>query len=253
MAQQANLGTVSAFALMLAGSAVAEGKTVGTTALCDRTADIEMSVAGGLELLEDASCFGNPEFRPNLWCSASLSFSGAGETRDIPIGGRLRHATGPFVHMIGADTVFSDADGATAKEDVFAVDAADYSFSDKVCGFVLSRIKTDGLADITADPVSTAGKDCHLGFAPGCRVDNVPELTGHVLAGPVVNSQENGVGASTTEAGHLAMPRYLYRIGAHMFVANDTGILTSDRNTRTANDGASTSRRPRLSRDCSVT
>lgn len=239
MAKFAYLGTVSALALALAAPAFAQGELVGTKVLNDRIDDIEEVVTEDFQRSEDASRFGNPDFRPGLSGGASVSYSGKtgnNETQDLSVGVRLRHAQGRLVQAIGLALDFSDADGTSTKEDVFGVYDANYYFAEKVYGFVLGRVNTDGLANIAADPVNTYETDAFVGVGPGYRVVNTPVVTWRVQAGLGVSYLENGLGQSETETGYLAASRLFYKINDNLFVTNDTDILTSDTATRVNND-----------------
>jgi len=171
---------VSALALLLAGtSAFAQTTLTGARALDDRIDDIEIGVARDMERAEDANRFGSAEYREGLSGSASLSYSGKTgneESQELTAGARLRFAQGPLVQTIGLAIDFTEADNQGTKEDVFAVYDANYYFTDSFYGFALGRVSTDGLAD-TAD---TTRQDVFLGFGPGYRIVNTPDMTWRV-------------------------------------------------------------------------
>ena len=228
---------VSTLALTLAGGGAAFAQTTltGTQTLNDRIDDVDQAVADDLARSEDAARFGNPEFRPGLSGSASLGYSGKtgnNDSQELSVGARLRYASGAFVQTIGVALDYAEASGVSTKEDVFAVYDANYYFNDKFYGFVLGRVETDGLAS-TAGDVQT---DAFVGFGPGWRVINNPDLTWRVQAGIGVSYLENGIGDSTTESAAIASSRLFYGISPSVFLTNDTDILKSDSALRINND-----------------
>ncbi len=184
---------------------------------------------------QDASRFGNPEFKMGLSGSASLSYSGRtgnSDTQDLAVGVRLRYAQGQWVHSLGAAVDFQEADNVKTTEDIFAVYDANYYFNDNFYGFVLGRVETDGLAT-TADDIDT---DAFLGFGPGYRIYNTPEMTWRVQAGIGQSYLKDGLGDTTTEVGYIASSRFFYQFNENVFASNDTDILKSDSALRINND-----------------
>lgn len=231
---------VAALGLGLAAtSAYAEGELVGTKALSDRLDDIETAVEDDFERSQDAARFSNPEFKQGLSGSASLSYvgkTGNSDEQDFALGLRLRHAEGAFVQTLGMAIDFSETEGSATKKDVFGIYDANYYFNDKVYGFALARFKKDGLAVDAAIPGEAFAKDAYLGFGPGYRVINTPDMTWRVQAGIGVSYLEDGLGNSTTETGYLAASRFFYKINDNVFVSNDTDLLKSDTALRIDND-----------------
>jgi putative salt-induced outer membrane protein len=231
---------VAALGLGLAAtSAYAEGELVGTKALSDRLDDLETAVEDDFERSQDAARFSNPEFKQGLSGSASLSYvgkTGNSDEQDFALGLRLRHAEGAFVQTLGMAIDFSETEGAATKKDVFGIYDANYYFNDKVYGFALARFKKDGLAVDAAIPGEAFAKDAYLGFGPGYRVINTPDMTWRVQAGIGVSYLEDGLGNSTTETGYLAASRFFYKINDNVFVSNDTDLLKSDTALRIDND-----------------
>ena len=226
---------VSALALMIAAPAMAQTDLTGTRDLNDRIDDIDEAVAEDMARAEDAARFSNPEFRQGFSGSASLGYSGKtgnNESQDLALGFRLRNASGPFVQTIGAALDFADDDGVKTKEDVFAVYDANYYFNDSFYAFVLGRVETDGLA-ATAGDVKT---DAFLGFGPGYRVVNTPDMTWRVQAGIGVSYLKDGLDNSETETGYIASSRFFYKFNENVFATNDTDILYSDTALRINND-----------------
>ncbi|AWD21117.1 DUF481 domain-containing protein [Pseudogemmobacter blasticus] len=241
------LATASILAVSLAVPAFAQSDLVGISNLDDRIDDIERDVADDMARAEDAARFGSPESRQGLSGSASLGYSGKtgnNESQDLLLGLRIRHGAGPLVQTIGAALDYSETDGSATKKDVFAIYDVNYYFTDHVYGFVLGRIQSDGMADeLTAtelaDGVTLADKVKHdgfLGFGPGYRIVNTPDMAWRVQAGIGVSYLEYGDGRSETEGAGIVSSRFFYKINDNVFLTNDTDILNSDSALRANND-----------------
>ena len=192
------IAAVSAIALDLAAPAgFAQSTLAGTEALNDRLDDIERDIDEDMRRADDQSRFGSPEFRPGLSGSASLGYSGQtgnNESQEFSLGTRLRFASGQLVQTIGVAINFADNAGVATKEDVFGVYDANYYLTDQFYVFALGRVESDGLAD-TADEIQT---DAFLGFGPGYRIINTPDMAWRVQAGIGVSYLEDGLGDSET-------------------------------------------------------
>lgn len=221
--------------LLGATASLAQGTLTGTTALNDRIDDLNDDARDDLARSEDASRFGNPEYRPGLSGSASLGYagqSGNNESQEFSAGARLRFAQGRLVQTIGVALNFADDDGVSTKEDTFGVYDANYYFTDQFYGFVLGRVEADGLADL-ADEVRT---DAFLGFGPGYRIVNTPDMTWRVQAGIGVSYIKDGAGGEETETGYIVSSRFFYSFNENVFATNDTDVLKSDSALRVNND-----------------
>lgn len=235
---------IAAAQVAFAPAAVAQVAITGIESLDDRLDDINDDIADDMDRANDAARFGNPEFRPGLSGSASLGYSGKtgnNESQDITAGVRLRYAQGQFVQTLGAALDFAESNNTATKEDVFAVYDANYYFDDRFYGFILGRLKTDGLAtewDGTGiDPRGdTTRRDAFLGFGPGYRVVNTPDMTWRLQAGVGVSYLQDGLKNSETEVGYLVASRFFYKINDNFFVTNDTDVLKSDSALRANND-----------------
>lgn len=219
-------GTIAAMAVALATSGAFAQELLGTTALNDTIDDIDRDVAKDMARSSDASRFGNPEFRPGLSGSASLSYSGKtgnSESQDLTVGTRLRYASGPMVQTLGIAIDFQEASNVSTKEDIFAVYDANYYINDKFYVFALARIETDGLATAATD----LKKDAFLGFGPGYRVVNNEDMTWRVQAGVGKSYMKYGNDTSASEAAGIISSRFFYSINENLFVTNDTDILKS--------------------------
>ncbi|WP_372839849.1 YdiY family protein [Phaeovulum sp.] len=228
--------TISALAFAFgATSALAQTALLGIEAIDDRITEIEDAAAEDLARSEDASRFGNPEFRPGLSGSAALTYSGtvgATDSQDLSIGARLRYAEGLWVQTIGVVLDYSETDGVRTKEDVFAVYDANRYFNDQFYGFVLGRVKSDGLATTAGDTRT----DAFIGVGPGYRIVNTPDVTWRVQAGIGVSYLKDGLGDSVTETGYIVSSRAFYKFNENLFLTNDTDILSSDTALRIDND-----------------
>jgi putative salt-induced outer membrane protein len=235
------MATVSAIGLMMiAPAAIAQTEITGIDSLDDRLDDIEEIAQDDLERAEDRNRFGNPEFRPGLSGSASLSYSGKSGTSDaqeFSAGARLRFAQGNFVQTIGAAVDFAEGDdGLKTKEDIFAVYDANLYFNDSFYGFVLGRIEKDGLAEDALVPEDEIRRDAFVGIGPGYRIVNTEQMTWRVQAGIGISYLEDGAGNSDTETGYIASSRFFYAFNENVFMTNDTDVLKSDSALRVNND-----------------
>lgn len=216
-------------------AAMAQVEITGIETLNDRLEDIEDDVSDDMARAEDAARFGYPEFQPGLSGSASLGYSGKtgnNESQDVTLGVRLRYAQGQFVQTLGAALDFSEDANQSTQEDVFAVYDANYYFNESFYIFGLGRLESDGLADAANE----IRRDAFLGFGPGYRVVNTPDVSWRVQAGIGISYLQDGLRDSETETGYLAASRFYYRINDNFFVTNDTDVLKSDSALRINND-----------------
>lgn len=226
----------TAAALSLAASAgLAQTGLAGIDTVDDRIDDLERDARRNIDRAEDPFRFGSPEYREGLSGSASLGFtgrSGLADSGEFSLGARLRAAQGPFVQTIGVVADYSETDSVKTRQDIFAIYDANYFLNDQFYGFILGRLNMDGLAD-AADEVKIDG---FLGFGPGFRVVNTPDLSWRIQAGIGVSYLEDGVNNSETETGYIASSRFYWRLSDMMFATNDTDVLHSDSATRINND-----------------
>ncbi len=228
-------GIAAVGGLLAATPMLAQSEITGVTGLNDRLDDIEETVQDDFERSEDASRFGNPEYRPGLSGSASVTYTGKtgnNESQEFSAGARLRFAQGPVVQTFGAALDFADDNGVKTKEDVFGVYDLNYYFNDQFYAFALGRIESDGLASLATD-VAT---DAFIGVGPGYRIVNTPQMTWRVQAGIGVSYLKDGVGNSDTETGYIASSRFFYQFNENIFATNDTDVLKSDSALRVNND-----------------
>ena len=249
MTHHIRLAGMTALGLVLAGDlALAQtGTLTGTRQIDDRIEDIERDVQDELERADDAARFGAPEYRPGFSGSASIGYNGSdgnSEEQNLTIGARLRHAQGPFVQNFGIVLDYSENDGDSEQEDLFAVYEGNYYFDEKFYMFGLARAELNGLADdpdavgeIADVPLSERVKtDAFIGFGPGYRVVNRPDLTWRVQAGIGVSYLEWGDDRDETEAGYIASSRLFWRYNPTIFLTLDTDVLESDSALRVNND-----------------
>jgi putative salt-induced outer membrane protein len=231
-----NVAGSAVIALLLGATAsLAQGVLSGTDALDDRIDDIEENVQDDFDNSEDASRFGNPEFRPGLSGSASLGYTGStgnNDSQEFSAGARLRFAQGQLVQTIGVALEFAEDNGIKTEEDIFGVYDANYYFDDNFYGFVLGRVESDGLATLATD-VKT---DAFVGVGPGYRIINTPNMTWRLQAGIGLSYLENGLDVSDNETGYIASSRFFYKFNDNVFATNDTDVLKSDSALRSNND-----------------
>uniref|UniRef100_A4WPL6 DUF481 domain-containing protein n=1 Tax=Cereibacter sphaeroides (strain ATCC 17025 / ATH 2.4.3) TaxID=349102 RepID=A4WPL6_CERS5 len=249
MKENIRLTGLTALALLIGSTAVHAqvGTITGTRQLEERLEDIEEDIQEDLEEAEDPYRFGTPEFRPGFSGSASIGYSGSDGNTDeqnLTIGARLRHAQGPFVQNFGLVLDYAETDGNSDQEDIFMVYEGNYYFNEQLYGFVLGRTEFNGLADeldVTGDladvPLAERVKtDGFIGFGPGYRVVNRPDMTWRVQAGIGVSYLEFGDGRDETETGYIASSRFYWRFNENVFLTNDTDVLESDEALRVNND-----------------
>ncbi len=225
----------SIMAMVLAAPVMAQTTITGVRDVNDRIDDINEIVEEDMQRAEDAARFGNPEGRQGLSGSASIGYSGKtgnNESQEFSGGVRLSYAQGNFVQTLGAAVDFAEDSVGKTKEDIFAVYDANYYFDRSFYGFVLARLESDGLASTAGD----VRRDGFIGFGPGYRVVNTPDMTWRVQAGIGVSYLEDGLRNSVTETGYLAASRFYYKINDNVFVTNDTDVLSSDSALRANND-----------------
>ncbi len=232
MKNEFKTGAIAAFALALATTGAFAQDLTGTKDLNDRLDDIDTEVAEDMARSNDSARFGNPEFRPGLSGSASLSYSGQSgntESQDLTIGTRLRYASGQLVQTLGVPVDFSETNNAATTEDIFMVYDANYYINDRFYVFALARVQTDGLSGQIVDGALNTNykKDAFLGFGPGYRVVNTDQMTWRVQAGVGKSYTKDYLDNSTSEAAGIVSSRFFYGINENMFVTNDTDILKS--------------------------
>ncbi|WP_299506481.1 DUF481 domain-containing protein, partial [Cypionkella sp.] len=152
------IAAVSAFALAVGSlPAVAQTTLLGSNAVNDEVDDLAIRANRDISRGNDDMRFGNQDMREGMSGSASLGYSGKtgnNESQEFSAGARLRFGMDRFVQTLSFVIDYADDDGDSTKEDVLAVYDANYYFTDKVYGFVLGRVQSDGLADESFDPSS---------------------------------------------------------------------------------------------------
>jgi len=228
-------GATAVMMSIAAAGAIAQTDLTGTTALNDRIDDIQTANQDEIARGQDASRFGNPEYRPGLSGSASLGYSGQtgnSDSQDLSLGARFRFASGPYVQNIGMAIEFAETSGTVTQRDVFAVYDGNYYFNDSFYGFVLGRLESDGMAK-TADQIK---QDAFLGIGPGYRVVNTDQMTWRVQAGLGMSYLEDGTGDKSREPGAIVSSRFYYAFNDKIFLTDDTDILRTDSSLRVNND-----------------
>ena len=230
------LGAASMLALLVgAGAVMAQTTLTGIRDLNDRIDDLEDDIQEDIDRAEDNYRFGNPEQRQGLSGSASLGYSGTSgqnDSQDLSVGARLRYEQGQVVQTIGVVLEYSEVEGDSTQEDVFAVYDLNYYLNDRFYLFALGRVQSDGLAD-TAAEIKTDG---FIGFGPGYRIVNTDQVSWRVQAGVGVSYLEDGLDDSDTDVGYILSSRLFYRVSDSFFVTNDTDVLYSDDALRVNND-----------------
>lgn len=217
------------------GAGLAQTALTGIDSVDDRIDDLERAAQIDLERGNDPFRYGSPEYRNGLSGSASLGYTGkTGDTdsSDFSLGARLRFADGPLIQTIGVVMDFAEDNSIKTTEDVFGIYDLNYYFDQSFYGFVLGRVQSDGMA-VTADQTRT---DAFMGFGPGYRVINTPDVSWRLQAGIGLSYLEDGLENSVSETGYIASSRLFWRINDQLFATNDTDILKSDSALRINND-----------------
>ncbi|MBC7736755.1 MAG: DUF481 domain-containing protein [Candidatus Saccharibacteria bacterium] len=205
----------------------AQSDITGATAINDEVDRIAYDVNLQMSRSQDAARFGAPEFQPGFSGSASLAYGGStgnDETQDLTIGLRVRNASGAFVQTMSAVLDYETQGDKDTKRDLFAVYDGSYYFNNSLYGFVLGRVNSDG----TATKKTETQTDAFLGFGPGYRIVNTPQMTLRVQAGVGLSYLENGKSESDSEIGYIVSSRFFYELSPNAFVTNDTDVLSSD-------------------------
>ena len=237
------IAAVSAFALAVGSlPAVAQTTLLGSSAVDDQVDDLTIKANRDMARGNDELRFGNQELRQGISGSASLGYSGKtgnNESQELSAGARLRFGQDRFVQTLGFVIDYAEADGVKSKEDVSAVYDANYYFNDKMYGFILGRINSDGLASVataTNDPATSVSKDAFLGFGPGYRIVNTDSIAWRMQAGVGISYLEYGDDNSTTESAGIVSSRFFYKISESVFASMDTDIVKSETALRIGND-----------------
>ncbi|MDH3264438.1 MAG: DUF481 domain-containing protein [Paracoccaceae bacterium] len=231
MKNAAKFGTVSALAILLAAPAFAQGTLVGIEALDERIEDIESDVREDLARGEDKERFGPygvaQGWRGSLALTGSAA-SGNTDSAELSVAGRLTYGVGPWSHTFGFAGEFGESNGVRNEEKIYGIYEGNRYFSDQFYAFGMARFEYDGFA--------TNERDAFLGFGPGYRIINTPDMTWRVQAGPGWRHVERADGTSESEAGFIAASRFYYGFSETVSLTNDTDVLGSDINTIATND-----------------
>lgn len=192
--------------------------------------------------------------------SVSLSYtgrSGNSEGNDLTLGGRVYNSQGKFSQSAGVVVDYAEDDNGDAdRKDVSAIYDGTYDFSPKAYGFVLGRVSVDGTVsddldsfnagDLDAETASElqgrVKRDAFLGFGPGYRVIDQPDMAWRVQGGvgvryvQSVDLAEGDQLTSSTDTGYILSSRFYKAINEDTFVTNDTDYLESDVNKTATNE-----------------
>lgn len=221
----------SVLALIVSAPAFAQGALVGVEGLDERIDDIQEDVAEDFADAEDAQRFNTNQYAQGWTGSVSMGLaatSGNTDTADLSFGGRFRYGNGPWNHTVGFAGEFAEDNGVRNKEKIFATYDVNRYFTEQFYVF--------GLGSFTYDGFATNEKDAFLGFGPGYRIINTPNMTWRIQAGPGVRYTQDQLGADETEVAAIASSRFYYKISESMFLTDDTDILLSKGDTVATND-----------------
>lgn len=234
------LASVSAIALILAVPALAQQESLRIENLDDRIDDITADVNTDMARGQDAERFGPngvvQGFRGSLALTASGT-SGNTDTGEVSGAGRLTYGIGAWNHSAGFAVEYGEANGNKSEEKFFGTYEASRYFTPEFYMFGIGRFEFDGYS-VDAAGVEIPGNetDAFLGFGPGYRVINTPDMAWRVQAGPGVRYTKDLAGVSETEAGFIGSSRFFMTLTDTMSLTNDTDILGSSDSTIVAND-----------------
>lgn len=221
---------VSALALTLASPVLAQGALVGVDTLDDRIDDIQEDVADDLNNANKRDRLSN-QYAQGWTGSVSLGFtatSGNTDTADLDIAGRFRYGNGPWNHTFGFAAEFAEDNSVRNKEEFYATYDVNRYFNEQFYLFGLGSVRYD---NFDANKI-----DAFLGFGPGYRVINEPNMSWRVQAGPGVRYVETQAGAGTTEVAGILSSRFYAGITETVSLTMDTDALFSDADTTINND-----------------
>ena len=234
------LATVSVLALTVAAPVAAQTTVTGITDLNDRIDDITTEVQRDQRRGEDTDRFGNTGVKQGFGGSFALSASGTSGNTDkgtVSGAGRLTYGVGDWSHLAGVAVEYGEANGTKNEEKFFATYEASRYFNPQLYAFALGRFQYDGLLTGESNEIRPGSEtDAFLGFGPGYRVINQPNMTWRVQAGPGVRYFKDADDNSDTEVGFIASSRFFYGITDSVAFTNDTDVLGSDVNTIVSND-----------------
>ena len=221
----------TALALLLSSPALAQATLVGTEALDDRIDDINRDVAEDLARGDDNARFGPfgvaQGFRGSIAATAAAT-SGNTDTGDLSLAGRLTYGAGAWTHSMGVAAEYGRDGGVDNKKDLFATYEANRYFSDRFYAFGIGRYQYDGF--------SSTEHDAFLGFGPGVRLVNTPNIAWRVQAGPGIRYTQLQNGSDQTQISGIASSRFYYKINDMLALTNDTDMLASEENILATND-----------------
>ncbi|MBV0890456.1 DUF481 domain-containing protein [Paracoccus sp. Z118] len=235
----------------------------GVGAIEDQITDVEDAVEDDFERSLDRARWGRPDARQGTFGSVALTYVGRDgntENQDFSLGGRLSHNQGRFQQSVGILLEYGeDDDGDTDTEKTSVIYDANYYFNERLYGFALGRLTTDGLAadfdevddfDEYLDLDGRLKRDAFFGVGPGYRIITNDTTAWRVQAGVgirytqttnVVEDDGTLVPAgdridSDTDVGYIVSSRLYHSFNENFFLTNDTDFLSSDVNDTATNE-----------------
>lgn len=225
------IASASAIATALAAPVFAQADIIGNTELDNRISDIERDAQRDLDRGVDAARFGENGVPQGLRGSLALSgsvASGNTDTGDVSLAGRMTYGVGSFNNTFGFAAEYGEANGVKDEEEFFAIYEGSRYFTPEFYVFGVGRFEYDAF--------DTNRRDAFIGFGPGYRIINTPDMAWRVQAGVGIRYIEDQTGADDTETGYIASSRFFYGLTDTMSLTNDTDVLGSDVNTVVTND-----------------
>ncbi|MCK8463529.1 DUF481 domain-containing protein [Aliiroseovarius sp. CAU 1755] len=225
-----NVLAASALALLVAAPVFAQGALVGVDTLDDRIDDIQEDVADDLNNADKRDRLSN-QYAQGWTGSVALGLSatsGNTDTADLDLAGRFRYGNGPWNHTFGFAAEFAEDNGVRNKEEIYATYDVNRYFNEQFYLFGLGSVRYD---NFDANKI-----DAFLGFGPGYRVINEPNMSWRVQAGPGVRYVETQSGVGSTEVAGIVSSRFYTDFTETVSLSMDTDVLFSDADTTITND-----------------
>jgi len=216
--------------------------TIGGTTIEETIEDIEENTQEQFERSQDQARFGSagvPQgFRGSVAASGTLDTGGDEDSLDVNLGARFTLGQDRLSHTFSLASIYGDdgndgGDGGGDDGDenqIFAIYDLNYDITDRFYAFGIGRAVYDEFDEVE--------QDYFIGFGPGYRIFNEPNLAWRVQAGPGVRYQnfaEPGEDSESELAGILSS-RFFYGVSNNIFLTNDTDLLYSDASTSVTND-----------------
>ncbi len=225
-----NMLATSAFALLLAAPALAQGALVGVDSMDDRIDEIQKDVSDDLSraAIRDRSTNQYTQGWDGSIALGLAATSGNTDTTDLSLAGRFRYGDGPWNHTFGFAAEYAEDNNVENKKEIYATYDVNRYFNDRLYVF--------GLGSVRYDAFNSNKLDAFVGAGPGYRFVNQEDMTWRVQAGPGIRYLEEQNGDETTTLAGLVSSRFFYKFADSVSLSNDTDVLFSEGQMLVTND-----------------